>query len=175
MAKGPKRLLSLAFIAYFAVFMLGVLALGWRWNKFRKPPDQPIAFSHRIHAGQLGLQCLFCHTDADKSYFAGIPSVQKCMSCHISVKTNSPEVQKIQKYWNEGKPIPWRRVHRVRIQNYVYFTHKRHVKKGIKCQRCHGAIETMSKVRQVSSLKMGWCISCHRANNALHDCWTCHK
>jgi copper homeostasis protein CutC len=112
------------------------------------------------------------------------------MGCHINVKTDSPEVQKIHKYWNEKKPIPWNRVHRIRQRNYVYFTHERHIKAedakvnnpnfeagkaGIACEACHGEVKAMEKMRAFSSLKMGWCVSCHRANDAPTDCLICHK
>lgn len=170
-----RRIAGTAIFGYFTLFIVLILALGFRWAKYRQAPDQPIAYSHKIHVGQLNLDCLFCHTTADKSYFAGVPSVQKCMGCHVSVKTDSPEVQKIHKYWENKEPIPWNRVHRIRIHNYVYFTHKRHIKKGIQCEQCHGQLAAMTKVRQVSSLKMGWCISCHRKEGAPTDCWTCHK
>jgi hypothetical protein len=164
--------------------------MGFRWNTQRKAPDQPIAFSHQIHAGKLNLDCLFCHESANKSYFAGVPSVQKCMQCHINVKTESPEVQKLTKYWNDKEPVPWNRVYRIRQRNYVYFSHERHLKAegakvnnpnyaagepGIACEACHGQVKAMDKIRAVSSLKMGWCVECHRANEASVDCLICHK
>jgi hypothetical protein len=170
-----SKLIRTAIFGYFALFIVLILLLGFRWARHRRAPDQPIAFSHQIHVGQLNLECLFCHTSADKSYFAGVPSVQKCMNCHVAVKTESAEVQKIHKYWEDEEPIPWNRVHRIRIRNYVYFSHKRHVKKGIECERCHGDLAAMAKVRQVSSLKMGWCVSCHEKEEAPVDCWTCHR
>lgn len=185
-----RRIIVTGIVGYFTLFIVVVLLLGFRWNKQRKPPEQPIAFSHEVHAGKLNLECLFCHETADKSYFAGVPSVQKCMTCHVNVKTDSPEVQKIHDYWNRKEPIPWNRVHRIRVRNHVYFTHKRHVqareakvnnpnwalaKPGIACEACHGVMAAQTRVRAVSSLKMGWCVSCHRANAASVDCWTCHK
>jgi hypothetical protein len=185
-----RRFIIAGILGYFALFMVLLLLMGFRWNKYRKTPDQPINFSHQIHAGKLNLDCLFCHESADDSYFAGVPSVQKCMECHINVKTDSPEVQKIHKYWNDKKPIPWNRVHRIRMRNYVYFTHERHLKAenvtvnnpghpegepGIECEACHGQVKAMKKMRAFSSLKMGWCVSCHRANDAPTDCLTCHR
>jgi hypothetical protein len=163
-----------ALIGYFALFVVLTLALGFRWNKQRKAPDQPIAFSHEIHAGKLNLDCLFCHEQADTSYFAGIPAVSKCMECHVAVKTDTEEVQKLTEYWNNEEPIPWNRVHRIRVRKHVYFTHKRHVKKGVTCEQCHGELQAMTKVRAVSSLKMGWCVSCHQDKEAPTDCLICH-
>ena len=170
-----RRIISAAVFGYFALFAVLILLLGFRWHTQRKAPDQPIAFSHEIHVGKLNLQCLFCHDMADKSYFAGIPPVQKCMSCHSAVRTETEGIQKLTKYWNDKEPVPWNRVHRIRIRNHVYFSHKRHVAKGIACEQCHGQLAGMPKVRQVKSLKMGWCVSCHTENNAPTDCLICHK
>lgn len=185
-----RRFIITGVFGYFLLFMVLLLLMGFRWNRYRKTPDQPIDFSHQIHAGKLNLDCLFCHETADDSYFAGVPTVQKCMDCHINVKTDSPKVQKIHKYWNEKQPIPWNRVHRIRQRNYVYFTHERHVKAeeakvnnpnhvlgkpGIACEACHGEVKAMDHMRAFSSLKMGWCVECHRANEAPTDCLTCHR
>ena len=101
--------------------------------------------------------------------------MQTCMNCHVAVKTESPEIQKLTKYWEDEEPVPWNRVHRIRVRNYVYFTHKQHVQAGVDCAQCHGNMAAMDKVRQVSSLKMGWCVSCHQHNDAPDDCLTCHK
>ncbi len=169
-----RKIAGMAIFGYFTLFIVLILLLGFRWHRHRKAPDQPIAFSHQIHVGQLGLECLFCHTTADKSYYAGVPPVQTCMNCHVAVKLESEEVQKIHEYWNNEEPIPWNRVHRIRIRNHVYFSHERHVKKGIECKECHGAVEAMEKIRAVSSLKMGWCVSCHLKEEAPVDCLICH-
>ena len=169
-----KRILDTAVFGYFALFMVLILALGFRWHTMRKAPVQPIAFSHQIHIGKLNLECLFCHDTADKSPYAGVPSVQKCMSCHQGVKTDRPEIQKLTKYWNDKEPVPWNRVHRIRIRNHVYFTHKRHIAAGVQCEHCHGQLAAMPQVRQVKSLKMGFCVSCHEANHAPTDCVICH-
>ena len=170
-----RRLISAAIFGYFALFAVLILLLGFRWNTQRKAPEQPIAFSHELHVGKLNLECLFCHQTADKSMFAGVPPVSRCMECHVAVKTERPEIQKLTKYWNDKEPIPWNRVHRIRIRNHVYFSHERHVKAGVDCAQCHGTLAAMAKVRQVSSLKMGWCVSCHEANGAPTDCTICHK
>jgi hypothetical protein len=167
-----------------------ILLLGFRWNRQRKAPEQPIAFSHQTHVGKLNLECLFCHEWADKSYYAGVPTVQKCMECHVNVKVDDPEVKKLHQYWNNKEPIPWNRVHRIRQRNYIYLSHERHVnaekapvnninadlgEPGIACESCHGEMAAMEKVRAVSSLKMGWCVECHRANEASVDCLICHQ
>lgn len=170
-----KRLVITGLIGYFSLFMVLTLLLGFRWNKQRKAPDQPINYSHEIHVGKLNLDCLFCHDTADKSMFAGIPPVSRCMECHISVKLDSPEVQKIHRYSENQEEIPWNRVHRIRIRDQVYFSHERHVKRGVDCAECHGDIGAMAKVRAVRSLTMGFCVSCHKHNDAPTDCLICHK
>ena len=169
-----RRIVDGAVFGYFALFMVLILALGFRWHTQRKPPAQPINYSHQIHVGKLNLQCQFCHETADKSPFAGVPSVQKCMSCHQAVRTDRPEIQKLTKYWNDKEPVPWNRVNRIRIRNHVYFTHKRHIAAGVQCEHCHGQLAGMPVVRQVKSMKMGFCVSCHEANHAPTDCVICH-
>ena len=169
-----RRIVDGAVFGYFALFMVLILALGFRWHTQRKPPAQPINYSHQIHVGKLNLQCQFCHETADKSPFAGVPSVQKCMSCHQAVKTDSPEIIKLTKYWNDKEPVPWNRVNRIRVRNHVYFTHKRHIAAGVQCEHCHGQLAGMPVVRQVKSMKMGFCVSCHEANHAPTDCVICH-
>ena len=122
-----KKFLAIpAAFLFFGFFALAYLALSADWHLHKQAPDQPIDFSHTIHVGKVGLQCLFCHETADKSTYAGIPSVDKCMSCHKNVATDRPEIQKLAGYWNEGKPMEWNRVHRIRIRKHVYFSHKRH-------------------------------------------------
>jgi len=170
-----RRLLGTAVFGYFALFAVLILLLGYRWNVHRKPPTQPIAYSHEIHVGKLGLKCESCHTSVDTSTFAGVPSVSRCMECHKTVLADRPEIKKLHKYWTDKKPIPWNRVYRIRIRNYVYFSHKRHIKAGIKCLQCHGEVKAMPQMRAVRSLKMGWCKSCHLAHNAPTDCLTCHR
>ncbi|MDH5628390.1 MAG: cytochrome c family protein, partial [Candidatus Krumholzibacteria bacterium] len=121
-----RRVISAAILGYFALFAVLILLLGFRWAMHRQPPEQPIAFSHEVHVGKLNLQCLFCHETADKSAFAGVPPMKKCMDCHVAVKTETAGVQKLTEYWNNQEPIPWNRVHSIRIRKHVYFSHKRH-------------------------------------------------
>jgi hypothetical protein len=162
-------------MGHFVVFIAIFLALGYDWYRNKQAPDQPIAFSHRIHVGKVGLQCNFCHNTYEVSAFAGIPSVQKCMSCHQNVATDRPEIQKLTGYWERGEPMEWNRVHRIRIRKYVHFAHKPHIRAGIQCEQCHGEVKYQDKIRQVSSLEMGWCVGCHEKNGASTDCLTCHQ
>ncbi|MFM7232496.1 MAG: cytochrome c3 family protein [bacterium] len=143
-----------------------------------KGPQQPIEFSHRIHAGVNQMDCLYCHSSAANSPWANIPAVSQCMGCHTVVATDKPEIVKLTDYWTRGEQVPWVKVHKV--PDHVRFNHKRHVRAGIECQTCHGPVETMDRVYQYSSLKMGWCVTCHRQNldNPTHpasmDCLVCH-
>jgi len=135
-------------------------------------PIQPIPFSHKLHAGTRKIPCLYCHSNAERSRHATIPSTNVCMNCHLVARTDRPAIQQVTKLYEEGKPIPWVRVHRV--PDYVYFSHWWHVARGIACQTCHGQIQNEDVVRQAENLKMGWCISCHRQNKASQECNTCH-
>jgi hypothetical protein len=178
-------------------------------------PVQPIAYSHRLHAGELGIACLHCHHGAERSKAAGVPSVNICINCHkfvtapwvnakaedeLATKENrkprlvvSAELKKLYEdigLNKEMKPDPakmpsppkWVKVHN--LPSFVYFNHSAHVGVGVACQTCHGAVETMERVRQVSDLSMGWCVNCHRDVNqrgvngnkvfASTDCVACH-
>jgi len=137
-------------------------------------PKQPIAFSHKIHAGEYEIACQYCHTGVNIGKSANIPSANICMNCHTAVKTESPEIQKIWAAVETNKPIEWVRVHN--LPDLSYFNHAQHANVGgIECQTCHGPIEEMEVVRQHSLLTMGWCIDCHRKTdvntrgNAYYD------
>lgn len=167
-------------------------------------PVQPIAYSHRLHAGEMQIPCLYCHFAAQTSRHAGVPPASVCMNCHgqvtsslgamhaednLAAKENrkprqivSPELQKLFDAVKNGQPIAWNRVHA--LPSFVYFDHRAHVRVGVACQQCHGPVETMERVRQVSDLSMGWCVNCHRQANqtgiagarvhASTNCSTCH-
>jgi hypothetical protein len=140
-------------------------------------PDQPIAFSHELHAGTNKIPCMYCHTSADRSVDAGIPSVQTCAGCHIPggvpmVRADRPGVKQLVAYWQNKQAIPWVRIHD--LPDHVHFPHMRHVKAGVTCQECHGAVETMAKVEQVAPMQMGWCLECHKQKKARIDCSVCH-
>jgi mono/diheme cytochrome c family protein len=141
-------------------------------------PKQPIAFSHKIHAGQYEIDCKYCHTGVMKGKSATIPSVNICMNCHNQIRqgtiTGEGEIAKIVAAWDNKKPVEWVRIHN--LPDLAYFNHAQHVNVGgVECQTCHGPIETMDVVRQHSLLTMGWCIDCHRKTdvnakgNAYYD------
>jgi len=133
---------------------------------------QPVRFSHRIHADENGIPCLYCHASARLGPVAGIPSVERCAGCHTSVAKEDPEVVKVMDFWDKKTPIPWVRVHQ--LPEYVRFTHRRHVAAGVSCQTCHGEVERMEAAVRVNELTMGWCVSCHEERKASTDCLTCH-
>jgi len=167
-------------------------------------PVQPIAYSHRLHAGELQIQCQYCHFGADKSRHAGIPPASVCMNCHkfvtaplgavraedeLAAKEKraprpvvSAELRKLYAAIDTGQPVAWNRIHS--LPDFVYFDHRPHVNAGVACQQCHGPVESMERVRQVSDLSMGWCVNCHRDTsrtgiagrrvNASTNCSTCH-
>lgn len=164
-------------LVLFVIIFVFTFGVGYKVNDVYfsdKSPEQPIPFSHRIHAGDNKVPCMYCHIYADKSKVAGVPNVKRCMGCHAVIKTDSPHIQKLTAYWDKKEPIPWVKVHN--LPDYVYFTHKRHIKAGLECSACHGDIAKMDVVTKVSSLKMGWCLNCHTKKGVKNglDCWTCH-
>jgi hypothetical protein len=164
-----KVVIALYFL--FSLFLLSLFAINLKSKT--EEVLQPINFSHKKHAGENGIECTFCHFYADKSTNASVPPVQKCMDCHSVIATDKPEIQKLTSYWNKKEPVPWLRVYA--LPEHVYFSHKRHIKKGIDCSVCHGDVKNTERIRQVRSLKMGWCVNCHRQFGGSTDCLTCHK
>lgn len=127
-------------------------------------PEQPVAFSHKLHAGDNKIACQYCHYGVDKSRHAGIPAVGVCMNCHGVIRRDSPEIVKVKKAFDDGKGIEWVRVHK--LPDFVYFSHQRHVAGGnLACQTCHGPVEQMERLQQHATLNMGWCVNCHRDTN----------
>lgn len=158
---------------------------------------QPINFPHNVHVQTYKIDCQYCHADARRSEYAGLPSVARCMGCHKITAADKPEIKKLAEYAARSEPIPWVRVYKV--PEFTYFTHKAHLRAGLSCQTCHGPVETMTTVGAQTGprlandllnvvglrpaappLTMGWCIECHRRENAargMHaplDCVTCH-
>ncbi len=129
-------------------------------------PDQPIKFSHQIHAGQNKINCLYCHNTAEISKSAGIPSAAVCLNCHQMVvkegsRSGSFEINKIIRAIENNEPIVWNRVYN--LPDHVFFSHAQHVKAGqLECAQCHGAVEEMHIIQQFNDLSMGWCVNCHR-------------
>lgn len=124
-------------------------------------PVQPIEFSHKLHAGDNQVPCLYCHYGARTSRHAGIPSSSVCMNCHSILEKETGEIERFKEAVQLDKPlVSWVKVHN--LPDFVYFNHSRHVLSGVQCQSCHGEVEKMTRVEQAKELTMGWCLSCHR-------------
>lgn len=123
-------------------------------------PEQPVPFSHAMHAGDLGIDCRYCHTSVENAAFAAIPPTQTCMNCHTKVLPDSTKLAPVRESALTGKPIKWVKVHN--LPDYVYFNHSAHVTRGISCVECHGRIDQMQRVTQAKPLSMSFCLDCHR-------------
>lgn len=123
-------------------------------------PIQPIPYSHKLHAGELGIDCRYCHAQVEKSAVATIPPTQVCMNCHAVILRDSPKLEPLRESMQTGIPIRWTRVHNT--PDYAYFDHSVHVGAGVGCVSCHGNIHEMEVVQQAKPLSMGWCLKCHR-------------
>jgi hypothetical protein len=147
------------------------------------PVEQPVAFDHRHHVRDDGIDCLYCHPDAERAASAGLPPTEVCMGCHGQIWADSPELAPVRTSWETGVAIGWKRVYDV--PDHVYFHHAVHVHAGVTCQRCHGPVETMARVERVSELSMRWCLDCHRDPpggpdqgrriTPLTTCSACHR
>ncbi len=140
-------------------------------------PTQPIEFSHKIHAGDNKVPCLYCHYGAMQSRHAGIPAASLCMNCHGLLQKETAELQKLRETIQLQRPVSWIKVHN--LPDFVYFNHSQHVQANVACQTCHGPIESMARVRQEAPLTMGWCLDCHKqkgvgSKETGTDCIRCH-
>ena len=136
-------------------------------------PAQPIAYSHRQHIA-LGLQCLDCHSSADTSAAATLPSIHKCMLCHAKVAAAKPEIKKLAAFAERKLEVPWRRVYGFPAESLVKFQHAPHARAGISCATCHGDMTQASTAELLVKHNMGTCLNCHRQYKATEDCAACH-
>jgi len=144
------------------VYVLGLLYYGF-WPTTLAvgyEPTQPVPYSHQLHAGQLGIDCRYCHTSVEKAAHANIPPTETCMNCHQGIFATSEKLAPVRESRATGMPIEWVRVHD--LPDFVYFNHSRHVNSGISCVSCHGRVDRMEVVYQDKPLHMGWCLDCHR-------------
>ena len=163
----PKKANLVPALSLFGALVGGVLLVFLVWYYFSPEytdvgyaPEQPVEYSHQLHAGQLGMDCRYCHNFVEMSAHANVPSTQTCMNCHSQVATESLELLPVRESWATGDPIEWVNVHT--LPDYAHFTHAVHVKSGVGCETCHGRVDQMEVVRQVEPLSMGWCLDCHR-------------
>jgi len=162
--------LPLVFIIVIIGLIISVVAFFWyfgspRYTDVGYRPEQPVAYSHKLHADTLGMDCRYCHNYVEVSAIANIPPTQTCMNCHTLVKNDSEKMTRVRESWTSGKPIEWVRVHK--LPDYAYFNHSAHLRVGVGCQSCHGKVSEMEVVMQVEPLSMGWCLNCHR-NPDMH-------
>jgi len=131
-----------------------------KYTRVGYEPVQPVPFSHKVHAGQLGIDCRYCHSGVEKSWVANIPAASTCMNCHSTILKDDPRLAIVRESAATDKTIPWVQVHIT--PDYVYFNHSVHVTRGISCVECHGRIDQMDEVYHAKPLSMSFCLDCHR-------------
>jgi hypothetical protein len=194
---GAKAGVGALGVVLLAILIFLAVSSWSRQPAVAKASIQPINFPHNTHVQTYKIDCQYCHSDARRSEYAGLPSVTRCLGCHKITAADRPEIKKLGEYLARGEPVPWVRVNK--LPEFTYFPHKAHVRANLKCQTCHGAVETMTTFGAETGptltndllnlvgfrpaarpLTMGWCIDCHRRENAtagMHaplDCVTCH-
>ena len=153
-------------ILLFLVVLGGTVTAGVtyyftpKYTRVGYAPTQPVPFNHQLHAGQLGLDCRYCHVGVEKGPHSTVPAAQTCMNCHSIVKKDSPLLAPVRASFETGQPVPWLKVHQA--PDFVYFNHAVHVNRGISCVECHEKVNTMETVEQRRPLSMGFCLDCHR-------------
>lgn len=146
---GPVFVIALIYLA----FSPQTTAVGYR-------PVQPVPYSHLLHAGELGIDCRYCHTAVERTAAAGVPPTSVCMNCHARIKGGSDLLRPVRDSYESGLPVRWMRIHD--LPDYSYFHHGAHVARGVGCESCHGRIDRMEVVAQREGLNMAWCLGCHR-------------
>jgi Cytochrome c7 and related cytochrome c len=186
--QGASRIIwSVSLIAAFAVASLGFLYFHFIYPQtarhygfelpfdhamFGPPLEQPIAFSHRLHVTDKEIDCFYCHPFPERSMNSGLPSVQKCLGCHDHIIPTHKEITKLKSYRTSHEDLPWVRVYY--NPDHVFFPHNRHLAQDLKCGECHGSVETVDRLHQVT-FYMGFCLACHRRMDAPTDCLACHQ
>ena len=132
-----------------------------KYTRVGYQPQQPVNFSHQIHAGQLGMDCRYCHSFVEVAAHSNVPTTQVCMNCHSQVQKENPKLAPVRESWATGKSIEWVQIHKT--PDYVYFNHSAHVNRGVSCVSCHGKVNEMAVVYHAKSHSMSWCLDCHRA------------
>ena len=148
------------------LFLGGAVTAGFwyyftpKYTRVGYEPIQPVFFSHKTHAGDLGIDCRYCHSFVEVAAHSNIPTTQVCMNCHIQVRKESPLLAPVRESWQTGRPIEWIQIHKT--PDYAYFNHSAHVNRGVSCVSCHGDVTEMDVVYQHESQSMEWCLDCHR-------------
>ena len=157
--------LPLATVIIIIISGIGVIGFFWyfgspEYTDVGYRPTQPVLYSHKLHAGDLGLDCRYCHVSVERSPVAVVPPTKTCMNCHELILPESEKLLLVRESWASGIPIQWVRVHN--LPDFVYFDHSAHINVGVGCMSCHGNLTQMIEVMQVEPLSMSWCLSCHR-------------
>ena len=157
---GFKLAVALLVLGGLYVVAMAVFVAAPKTQRVGYAPQQPAPYSHQLHAGELGMDCRYCHNTVEESAQASIPPTQTCMNCHTNIRRDSEKLIPVRESNATGLPIQWVRVHD--LPDFVYFNHSAHVNRGIGCVSCHGRIDKMEVVHQAQPLTMGWCLGCHR-------------
>ena len=134
---------------------------------------QPIPFSHRVHAKEKQISCFLCHPEAQSASRAGIPPLETCMLCHKRILVAYPAIRELTNLYETNKPVVWNRVNY--LSDYAYFDHEAHIRESVDCSECHGDVREMDRVTPAKKFNMGFCVQCHRDNEASRDCMICHR
>ncbi len=169
---------SAAGVSFFTLLSAvgGIVFFFYLYPVLRAGAEQPVPFSHRLHTTVKQIDCRFCHYAVSRSAFAGLPSANRCLYCHNYIIPAHPRIQAVARYASLNEPIRWRRI--TWLPDFVYFSHQRHIRKGLPCERCHGDVKQMDRIVEPRRFRkrMGFCVECHwqMAPQSV-DCWTCHK
>ena len=162
--KSANRLPLQIIVYLFLVGGIATAAITYyatpKYSRVGYAPVQPVPYSHKLHVGQLGLDCRYCHSNVDDSSHATVPTAQTCMNCHSQVKKDSPLLAPVRQSYESGLPVEWVRIHQA--PDYVYFYHAVHVNRGVSCVSCHGNVDEMDVVEHAQPLSMSFCLDCHR-------------
>jgi hypothetical protein len=163
----PKWTNRLPLMIVIGLALVGTAVTAGVWYYFTPKyarvgyqPIQPVSFSHATHADQLGIDCRYCHSAVEKSWYSNIPSSSTCMNCHNQVLKDDPRLALVRESAQGGQPIAWVQIHKT--PDFVYFNHSVHVNRGISCVECHGQINKMDEVYHAKPLSMSFCLDCHR-------------
>jgi len=160
----PRNLIIGAVLVGTGVVLGSTYYFTPKYSRVGYQPVQPIAFSHNIHAGQLGVDCRYCHNGVEKSWYSNIPATSTCMNCHNQVLKDDPRLAPVRESAKNGTPIQWVQIHK--LPDYAYFNHSVHVNRGVSCVECHGRVDKMDEVYHAQPFSMTFCLDCHRDPSA---------
>jgi hypothetical protein len=160
-----SNILPLKIVLCLAVAGSAVCAETWyyftpKYTRVGYQPPQPVNFPHDIHAGQLGMDCRYCHSFVEVAAHSNVPTTQVCMNCHTQIQRENPKLAPVRESWATGRPIEWVQIHKT--PDYVYFNHSAHVNRGVSCVSCHGRVDQMAVIYHAKPHSMDWCLTCHR-------------